>query len=163
MAFFKSNVLFAFPQNVRDWWCSLFSSFHLTSQSCSCFVRPRSVTSCPIPNSAICAAHLSICGRIPHQIWHQGKSNGSPSSLLVHHLPVNKPSDARHRYKLPTAFYTASVISLYELQIWRRSDDLYVKRSVTGRPSYKKHPKYNGLSPSLCTICFSAASPDGPS
>ena len=27
-----------------------------------------------------------------------------PSSLLVHHLPVNKPSDARHRYKLPTAF-----------------------------------------------------------
>ena len=86
-----------------------------------------------------------------------------PSSLLVHHLPVNKPSDARHRYKLPTAFYTASVISLYELQIWRRSDDLYVKRSVTGRPSYKKHPKYNGLSPSLCTICFSAASPDGPS
>ena len=115
------------------------------------------------PNSATCAAHLSICGRIPHQIWHQGKSNGSPSSLLVHHLPVNKPSDARHRYKLPTAFYTASVISLYELQIWRRSDDLYVKRSVTGRPSYKKHPKYNGLSPSLCTICFSAASPDGPS
>ena len=32
-------------------------------------------------NSATCAAHLSICGRIPHQIWHQGKSNGSPSFL----------------------------------------------------------------------------------